>query len=219
VDVNVLTDLFKHYPGCVSSIGSGKTHTIHKLNERGQFPLESFVSVDPDEIRRRLPEFQVYIEKNPERAGELTRKEAGMMAEILTNFALENGMNVLVDGSLKDASWYENYFRILRERYPNLKIGIIHVTAPVDAIFERVKQRGQATGRVVPMDALKRSIEEVPKAVKRLRKSVDLFLEIHNPPETMPQPSGEDVAPIHQPGGFLPPNIEHKFRQKCAVLL
>jgi Zeta toxin len=89
---------------CLS--GAGKTHTINKLNESGQFPLESFIRVDPDEIRRRLPEFQIYLEKNPEKAGELTRKEAGMMAEILTSFALEQGLNVLVDGSLKDAAWY-----------------------------------------------------------------------------------------------------------------
>jgi hypothetical protein len=87
-------------------LGAGKTHTINKLHESGHFPLESFVTVDPDEIRRRLPEFQSYIQHNPERAGELTRKEAGMIAEILTNSALEQGMNVLVDGSLKDAAWH-----------------------------------------------------------------------------------------------------------------
>jgi hypothetical protein len=79
---------------------------MNRLNETGQFPLESFVTVDPDEIRRRLPEFLGYIQRSPEKAGELTRKEAGMMAEILTISALEQGMNVLVDGSLKDAAWH-----------------------------------------------------------------------------------------------------------------
>ncbi|KAL3916913.1 MAG: hypothetical protein SGILL_004961 [Bacillariaceae sp.] len=161
--------------------GAGKTHTIKKLQEQGQFPLQSFVAVDPDEIRRRLPEFPVYVQKMPERAGEMTRKEAGMLAELLTNFALEKGMNVLVDGSLKDAKWYENYFHKLRDSHPTLKIGIIHVTAPVEAILERVKQRGKETGRVVPMEALKQNMLEVPKAVKQLCDSVDLFLEIHNP--------------------------------------
>ena len=105
------------------------------------------------------------------------------MSELLTNYALDNGLNTLVDGSLKDATWYENYFVKLRETYPKLKIGIIHVTAPTEAIFERVQQRGKTTGRVVPLDTLKRSIEEVPKAVKQLRHSVDFFVEIYNPDE------------------------------------
>lgn len=190
--------------------GAGKTHTIRKLHESGEFPLDGFVQVDPDEIRRRLPEFHVYIQRNPERAGELTRKEAGMMAELLTNHALEQGQNVLVDGSLRDAEWYEEHFADLRKAYPKLRIGIFHVTAPPEAVFERVQQRAKATGRVVPVDALLRSMDEVPKAVKRLSRSVDLFLEVYNPPqvdsESMPEPKGVD-----------PGTIAATFRQHCPA--
>lgn len=122
-------------------MGAGKSYTIRQLHANGQFPLESFVTVDPDEIRRLLPEFNVYVRTCPEKAGELTRKEAGMMAEILTEAALERGQNVLVDGSLRDAAWYQNYFTVLRHSFPSLKLGIIHITAPIEAIFERVKVR------------------------------------------------------------------------------
>ncbi len=176
--------------------------------------------MDPDEIRRKLPEFEVYVEKTPERAGELTRKEAGMIAEIITNFALEKGMNVLVDGSLKDATWYENYFRKLRKTYPKLKIGIIHVTAPIEAILERVAQRGKATGRVVPVEALQRNFEEVPTAVKRLRKSVDFFLEIYNPPEqasSSVSPSLPLESSPSQEANDLT-KVQIKFRQKCGAI-
>jgi predicted kinase len=120
-------------------MGAGKTHTIRRLDEQGIFPLKSFVSVDPDEMRRHLPEFAVYVDKSPETAGELTRKEAGMMSEILTDAALERGQNVLVDGSLRDAAWYQNYFAVLRRSFPKIRIGIIHITAPTDAIFERAR--------------------------------------------------------------------------------
>jgi predicted kinase len=120
-------------------MGAGKTHTIRRLDEQGIFPLKSFVMVDPDEMRRHLPEFALYVDKSPETAGELTRKEAGMMSEILTEAALERGQNVLVDGSLRDAAWYQNYFAVLRRSFPKIRIGIIHVTAPTDAIIERAK--------------------------------------------------------------------------------
>jgi hypothetical protein len=122
-------------------MGAGKTHTIKQLHSNGQFPLQSFVTVDPDEMRRLLPEFNVYVGFNPETAGELTRKEAGMMAEILTVAALERGQHVLVDGSLRDAHWYQKYFLSLRQSFPRIKLGIIHVTAPTKVIFERVKVR------------------------------------------------------------------------------
>ena len=100
------------------------------------------MTVDPDEIRRLLPEFELYLDHSPEMAGEHTRKEAGFIAEILTQIALVAGRNVLVDGSLNDSDWYRNYFNILRRDYGNgnnLRIGILHITAPREAVFERAK--------------------------------------------------------------------------------
>jgi hypothetical protein len=44
-----------------------------------------------DEIRRKLPEYHLYVTMNPELAGDLTRKEAGFVAEILSLAALEAG--------------------------------------------------------------------------------------------------------------------------------
>jgi predicted kinase len=218
-------------------MGAGKTHTIRQLHANGQFPLESFVTVDPDEIRRLLPEFHVYVETCPERAGELTRKEAGMIAEILTEAALERGQNVLVDGSLRDNAWYQNYFTTLRHAFPTLKLGIIHVTAPVDAILGRVEvrsagrrprslrrlddpaantlfwyvtqQRAKTTGRVVPRDVLLKSIEQVPRSVKILNQYVDVFLEIYN--------AGYGKPIAFESRGTMADSVNEMFKQKCAA--
>jgi predicted kinase len=121
------------------AMGSGKSYTIRHLAAQDRFPLESFVTVDPDEIRRLLPEFELYLEHDSEMAGEKTRKEAGFIAEMLTQIALKAGRNVLVDGSLNDAEWYQDYFDILRQDYDHvgLRIGILHITAPREAVFER----------------------------------------------------------------------------------
>lgn len=161
-------------------MGAGKSYTVRELDAKGLFPLESFVVVDPDEIRRLLPEFNVYLEKHQEYAGNLTRKEAGMMAEILTEAALEDAQNVLKDGSLRDAHWYTNYFSQLRRSVPGIRLGIIHVTAPLNVIFQRVDKRAKETGRVVPRDVLTKNAEQVPKSVAILRDYVDFFLEIDN---------------------------------------
>jgi len=171
--------------------GAGKSHTLEKLQAVGCFPPStSFVGVDPDEIRRLLPEFSLY---SSDQAGEYTQKEAGMIAELLTDIALSSGKNVVVDGSLRDAAWHKDYFQKLRFRFgkhsqqqehkaetKNLRIGILYVTAPVDEIYKRVEQRGTSTGRAVPPEFLERSMREVPEAIERLRPLADFFLHVHN---------------------------------------
>jgi predicted kinase len=118
-------------------MGAGKSFTMRKLVDDGRFPLLAFVIVDPDAIRRRLPEFPLYVDESAELAGELTRKESGFIAEILTFAGLLAGKNVLVDGSLRDHRWYQSYFERLRAEFSALRIAIIHVTAPRDAVFQR----------------------------------------------------------------------------------
>lgn len=125
------------------AMGAGKSHTIKLLHEKGRFPLHSFTVVDPDRIRSRLPEFKRYIQVDPDRAGEMTRKEAGLMAEVLVQAALYRGHKVLVDGSLRDASWYRDYFRQLRRNHPDMHIAILHVTAPREDVFARASVRSR----------------------------------------------------------------------------
>jgi len=119
------------------NVFTGKSHTIRSLEQQGYFPLSAFVVVDPDQIRRQLPEFCFFVERCPERAGELTRKEAGFIAEIAIESGLQKGYNILVDGSLSNATWYEEYIPTLRQNYPNLRIAILHVSAPREIVPER----------------------------------------------------------------------------------
>lgn len=142
----------------------------------------AFVSVDPDDIRRQLPEFHLYVDQSPELAGELTRKEAGYIAEIVTLAGLQAGKNVLVDGSLRDSGWYRSYFLRLREEFPSLRLAILHVTAPRDAILQRASDRARTTGRVVPRELLLSAIEQVPKSVEILGPLVDYSVEMRNSP-------------------------------------
>lgn len=167
------------------AMGAGKSYTINKLVDKGRFPLLAFVRVDPDEIRRHLPEFTLYVNQHPELAGELTRKEAGFISEILTMAALLAGKNVLVDGSLRDSKWYEAYFKLLRNEYSNLRIGILHIVAPRNAVLQRAADRAKKTGRVVPKETLEMALDQVPRSVKVLAPLADYFAELNNAPNTI----------------------------------
>ena len=123
---------------CYNLQGAGKSHTMKQLASQGLFPLHSFVVVDPDEIRGNFPEYHLYAKECPKVAGELTHTEAGYVTEIVTAAALQQGHNVLVDGSLRDYAWYRGYFKSLREEYGGLlRIAILHITAPREVVFER----------------------------------------------------------------------------------
>ncbi len=189
-------------------MGAGKSFTIRRLHEKGLFPLDTFVVVDPDEIRRLLPEFQIYLRTSAENAGALTRKEAGMMAEILSEAALERGQNVLKDGSLRDADWYKNYFNELRHSFPGIRLGIIHVTAPLGVILERVQERAKQTGRIVPRAVIETSVKQVPISVEILKNHVDFFLEIDNATQ-------DDGASVIVARGSSVSSVKEKFVLEC----
>lgn len=169
-------------------MGVGKSHTMKQLQQKNLLDQSTFITVDPDEIRYQLPEYHIYNTLNPLQAGNLTQKEAGYIAELLILAALDSGRNVLVDGTLKDWEWYLNYFQHLREQYPSIKIAILHVDAPKDVIVQRVQERGERMGRVVPMDKLQQTLDQVPKSMEKLRHAVDFFCTLNNAPgKDMPE--------------------------------
>jgi len=184
------------------AMGAGKSHTMRVLVEQERFPLPAFVIVDPDEIRRLLPEYHMYIAENAALAGALTRKEAGYIAEVLTLAALQCGKNVLQDGSLRDHSWYKSHFRKLKEDFPQFRQAIIHITAPRQSILDRAAQRATKTGRIVPSEILEKAIEQVPKSVKILAPMVDYYAEINNAPDVhdieLVKPEGSNWSEFRQ---------------------
>ena len=163
-------------------MGAGKSHALHSIDKKGNFPLSSYVLVDPDKIRQCLPEYYLCMKQNPLYAGEFTCKEAGYIAEIITIAALRDGKYVLVDGTLRDWQWYLNKFIELRCDYPNVKISILHVDAPKETIIERATKRGIATGRYIPRRTLERAMGQVSRSIEILRKHADFYCRLYNRP-------------------------------------
>ena len=125
----------------IGARGAGKHHVVRYLVEHDLLPLLTFVNVDPEEIRRRLPEYTAYATKCPFMVDVYTKKEVGYIAEILTLAALQAGRNVVIDGALESPEWRKQQFETLRTQYPNLKLAILHITAPRDVILQRCRVR------------------------------------------------------------------------------
>lgn len=121
----------------VGARGAGKIHTIHDLVNTGRLPILSFVQVDPDSIRRRLPEFETY---DKELASDLTTKESSFITELLLLAAVQNGRNVVFDSSMKDSQWFLNLIQSIKSLdCTTFKFAVLHITAPNEIIFERIK--------------------------------------------------------------------------------
>lgn len=183
--------------GCM---GAGKGHTIEWLYKEDLFPLNAFVRVDPDILRELLPETKSYIEIDPIIAGKLTQKEVGYIAEVLNKVALGLGKNVLTDGSLRNAQWYIEYISSLKKEYKNLKIAIIYVTASIDTILLRARNRAATTGRVVPEDIILDTFNQLPKSIEALSPFVNYVAAFENENENDPlilfSANGNDASTI-----------------------
>lgn len=183
-------------------MGAGKGYTVRWMEDEGYFPMlqHDFVTVDPDEIRRNLPEWEEYVAQDPSTAGERTHKEACLLCELCTLRALQSRRNIVIDGSLRDAEWHVGYFSRLRKGFPGVRIAILHVTAPVENIKANVHQRFLITGRMVPEERVLESISQVPKSVELLAPLTDFCCRVEN--KTM---SG-DPELLREPSSLNPPS-------------
>lgn len=149
------------------------------LDRQGLLPLPRFVRVDIDRIRELLPEMREYTRRDARTAGQMTQKEAGLIAEVVSEEALARGLNVWIDSSLRDADWWSQELARVRRSYPH-KLAILHVSASWERVAEREARRGEVTGRRIPIGVLKATFRRVPAAMTKLRPLVDEYIEIDN---------------------------------------
>eukprot|EP00966_Prymnesium_polylepis_P198864 4608959-Prymnesium_polylepis.1 len=84
-------------------MGAGKTHVMVLLDRQDLLSLQRFVRIDMDRIREALPETAAYVRLDKRSAGKMTQKEAGAIAEIASEEAFSQKLNVWIDSSLQVA--------------------------------------------------------------------------------------------------------------------
>ena len=200
----------------VGAQGAGKKYTVRELVKQGRLPLLGFVHVDPDEIRRRLPEFSVYVLKSPFMVETFTKKETGYIVEILTLAALQAGRNVIVDGSLLEASWHVQRIQSLRQQYSSLKFAIFNVTAPLEIICKRAQAQALQTGREIAEECITICLEEIQDAMETLRPKVDFYCEIHNAGSLELKESASTMTTTEGDADLDWTGFTVQFLQKCS---
>jgi hypothetical protein len=176
-------------------MGAGKTRTLKYLDRVGAFPLDDFLIVDPDKIKDCLPELQQLIAEDPKHAHSRLHKESGYIAEIIEREALQSGMNVVVDGSLRNSTWYAAAIGRIRAEFPSYRIAILLVTVSPQTAHARAERRAAITGRYIPKALLDDTIVQVPRSFATLRHLVDFNAVVDN--------DSDDRDPVLQPPATL----------------
>lgn len=158
------------------AMGAGKSHYLSKL------PFK-FILIDPDEIAATIPHFEQCetgtrslpsAEADDERGSRL-RHEARLITEVLLSAAMQRKYGIVIDGSLRSYQWYLKELPIVRSRYPQYRVELVHIHAPLPVVLQRANKRASQTGRLVPSSLIERSWKDSRRAISVLgrRKIVD----------------------------------------------
>lgn len=154
-------------------MGVGKGYILKKMDRSKEINLQDYLWIDPDQIKDELPEMTKI-------GGTRVHKESGFIEEIILSEALKQSKNIIVDGSLTSLVRHKMLFESIRKEYPHYIIEIIYVKADMDKIQERIRKRGEATGRFVPMDKVKYAYSQIPKTVEALTPLASKVIIIDN---------------------------------------
>lgn len=102
------------------------------------------------------------------------------MVEVAQAAAMEKRQNIWVDGSLRDAGFYEQVFRRIRQTHPHYRVSIFYITASEHTIRQRIKVRAEQTGRDVPEHLIVASLQAMDKSLNTLTPLCDFVARINN---------------------------------------
>ena len=155
-------------------------YALSWMSQHGFFPLENIVHIDPDAFKMMMPEWPEYVARDRDKAGTHCHLESSFMVEIAQSAAMEKQQNIWVDGSLRDADFYQKAFLRIRETYPNYRISIFYITASEETIRQRIHHRAERTGRDVPEHLIKASLQAMDKSLNTLTPLCDFVARINN---------------------------------------
>ncbi len=119
------------------AMGAGKSHVVQWMSNEDHFTLPDIVQIDPDAFKMSLPEWDRYVEHAPYKAGWNTRLESGYMVEMAREAAMQMSKNVWVDGSFRDADWYQHVFEEIRGKHPEYLIAVLYMYASTEICLRR----------------------------------------------------------------------------------
>lgn len=145
---------------------SGKSFLVEKMGLGG----DNFVHVNPDEIKKDIPEYREGLKAGNKSAAALAHEESSDVSKHLMYTAAATSRNILLDGT------GDNSIENLRNKVATMRAGGQrveghYVTCGVKQAIDRADARGAKTGRYVPHEyitSVHQSVARVlPEAIRQ----------------------------------------------------
>ncbi len=147
---------------------SGKSSLLAKV----MADTTGYVTVDPDEVKDRLPEFALAVANSDKLAAARAHEESSTaIAEKIKERAIEGGYNVMLDGTGKNGKKYLAMVQRLKERGYEVRVIMPHISVAEGVMA--AEKRAHRSGRFVPLDFIRQAYEVIPHNFEQVARLAD----------------------------------------------
>lgn len=153
---------------------SGKTSLCESIVKQNiKKKKRQLITIDPDVIKKWIPEYQSYQKKFPSSAAALVHKESVDISEKLINQMLKAKKSFLLEGTMAKTSKYVDLVnRLLKRRY---EVFVYIVDVPLHVAIEREAIRAKQTGRSIPRHVIHHTHRRIPSTFLAIKEDVSFF--------------------------------------------
>jgi len=135
---------------------SGKSTMLKQSGAGGV----NFVHVDADDVKARLPEYRVAVGQKWQGAAAFVHEESSTIARRVATQAVQDGYNVVLDGTGANASKFFKQVQMLKDAGYH-----VHLMMPdqnKDQALSDAMKRANRTGRYVPPEFIEAAYAKIP---------------------------------------------------------
>ena len=148
----------------LGSIGSGKTSIKDEILKSEKTNKLDFLFVNFDELKKRLPEYELLKDLNPKKAAQFVQSESARIAGKLFKKAIQKRCNIIFEKNIrKDINGKihlkEDIMKAVKKNY-SISIHIVFLDSYEEA-WKRVEKRAEEIRRFVPKKEVKETFNDL----------------------------------------------------------
>jgi predicted ABC-type ATPase len=162
-------------------------------------------TVDSDEIKKEIPEFESLKKTHAEDAARLVHEESSDIGALALDKLIEDGRHFVYDGTMKNKKKYAQLVERLQEAGYEVHAYVADV--PLEEAIRRSDKRAARTGRKVPHSIIEASHRGVPGTIEHLKDKIDSYKVFDN----------TDTLKLIASNDYVDPDKYSKFLEKGGV--
>ncbi len=140
------------------------------------YPVNA-LKIDPDQVKAMLPEYMLMVRNKELLAAVLVHEESSSIAKQIRTFAMEQGIDLIIDGVAND-TFTKRLEEVKEMQSYGYSVRIDYVTLDTELSLQLAQKRFAETGRMVPQDYIKEKNKMIALLIPQLIKA-DIFDELY----------------------------------------